>query len=51
MTKTGMLGIGEKEDEVYQLMDDVRSWSNADIITVGQCNPPKPPSHRSLGPS
>jgi len=37
VTKTGiMVGIGEKEDEVYQLMDDVRSWSDADIITVGQ---------------
>ena len=37
VTKTGiMLGIGEKESEVYELMSDVRAWSNADIITIGQ---------------
>ena len=37
VTKTGiMLGIGEKEDEVYELMGDVRAWSDADILTVGQ---------------
>ena len=37
VTKTGiMVGIGEKEDEVYDLMDDVRAWSDADILTVGQ---------------
>ena len=37
VTKTGiMLGIGEKEDEVLQLMDDVRAWSECDILTIGQ---------------
>ena len=37
VTKTGiMLGIGEKEEEVYTLMEDVRSWSDADILTIGQ---------------
>lgn len=37
VTKTGiMVGIGEKEEEVYSLMDDVRAWSDADIITIGQ---------------
>lgn len=37
VTKTGiMLGIGEKETEVYELMADVRAWSDADIITIGQ---------------
>ena len=37
VTKTGiMLGIGEKEDEVYQLLDDVREWSDCDILTIGQ---------------
>ena len=37
VTKTGMMGgIGEKEDEIYQLMDDIQSWSECDIITIGQ---------------
>ena len=37
VTKTGiMVGIGEKEEEIYQLMDDVRAWSDADILTIGQ---------------
>ena len=37
VTKTGiMVGIGEKEEEVYTLMEDVRSWSDADILTIGQ---------------
>jgi lipoic acid synthetase len=37
VTKTGiMVGIGEKELEVYELMDDVQAWSEADIITIGQ---------------
>ena len=37
VTKTGMMvGIGEKEDEIYTLMDDIRAWSDADIITIGQ---------------
>ena len=37
VTKTGiMVGIGERDDEVLQLMDDVRAASRADILTVGQ---------------
>ncbi len=37
VTKTGiMVGIGEHDDEVLQLMDDVRAESQADILTVGQ---------------
>ena len=37
VTKTGMMGgIGEKEDEIYELMDDIQSWSECDIITIGQ---------------
>ncbi|HWB19708.1 MAG TPA: lipoyl synthase, partial [Phycisphaerales bacterium] len=37
VTKTGiMLGIGERDDEVLELMDDVRAVSNADILTIGQ---------------
>jgi lipoic acid synthetase len=37
VTKTGiMVGIGEQDDEVLELLDDVRSASDADIITIGQ---------------
>ncbi|MDE0889512.1 MAG: lipoyl synthase [Phycisphaerales bacterium] len=37
VTKTGiMLGIGEHEREVLKLLDDVRAWSDCDIITIGQ---------------
>lgn len=37
ITKTGiMVGIGERDDEVLELMDDVRKESNADILTIGQ---------------
>jgi lipoic acid synthetase len=36
-TKTGiMVGIGERDDEVLQLMDDVRRESDCDILTIGQ---------------
>ena len=36
VTKTGiMVGLGETEDEVYKVMDDVRS-AGCDIITIGQ---------------
>jgi len=36
LTKSGiMVGIGEKEDEVLSLMDDLRNI-NCDIITIGQ---------------
>lgn len=35
-TKSGiMLGLGEKESEVYQLMDDLRNI-DCDILTIGQ---------------
>jgi lipoate synthase len=37
VTKTGiMVGIGERDDEVLALLDDVRAASDADIITIGQ---------------
>jgi lipoic acid synthetase len=37
VTKTGiMVGIGERDDEVLDLMDDVRRASDADILTIGQ---------------
>ena len=31
-----MLGIGERNDEVLQLMDDVRKRAQTDILTIGQ---------------
>lgn len=35
-TKSGiMLGLGEREDELFQAMDDLRS-NNCDILTLGQ---------------
>jgi lipoic acid synthetase len=35
-TKSGiMVGLGEKSEEVYQLMDDLRE-ANVDIMTIGQ---------------
>ncbi len=37
LTKTGiMVGIGEHNDEVLELMDDVWRESRADILTIGQ---------------
>jgi len=37
VTKTGvMVGIGERDEEVLTLMDDVRAASKADILTIGQ---------------
>jgi len=37
LTKTGiMVGIGEHDQEVLDLMDDVRRESQADILTIGQ---------------
>ena len=37
VTKTGiMVGIGERDDEVLELMDDVQAASQADVLTVGQ---------------
>ena len=37
MAKTGlMVGIGERDDEVMTLMDDVRTIADADVLTIGQ---------------
>ena len=37
VTKTGvMVGIGERDEEVLTLMDDIRTASKADILTIGQ---------------
>ncbi|MBL8746992.1 MAG: lipoyl synthase [Phycisphaerae bacterium] len=37
VTKTGiMTGIGEKDEEVLALIDDVRATTDADILTIGQ---------------
>ena len=31
-----MLGIGERDDEVLQVMDDIRQHAETDILTIGQ---------------
>ena len=37
VTKTGlMVGIGERDEEVLQLMDDLRAAADIDILTIGQ---------------
>ncbi|MHC4414833.1 MAG: lipoyl synthase [Planctomycetota bacterium] len=37
VSKTGlMVGIGERDDEVLQLMDDVRQTAQTEILTIGQ---------------
>ena len=37
VSKTGlMVGIGERDDEVAALMDDVQSGAGCDILTIGQ---------------
>ncbi len=37
VAKTGiMVGIGERDEEVLELMDDVRAGSDCDILTIGQ---------------
>ena len=37
VAKTGlMVGIGERDDEVMTLMDDVRTIADTDILTIGQ---------------
>lgn len=44
--KTGiMLGLGEKDDEVYQLMDDLRAVA-VDFLTIGQYVQPGPKNYR-----
>lgn len=54
VTKTGiMVGIGESDDEVLQLMDDVREGSACDILTIGQYLQPTRnhlPIHRWVTP-
>ena len=36
-TKTSiMVGIGERDEEVFQLMDDVRAAADVEILTIGQ---------------
>ena len=43
VTKTGiMVGIGERDDEVLDLMDDVVDRSGCDILTIGQYLQPTP---------
>jgi len=43
VTKTGiMVGIGERDDEVDELMDDLVGGSDCDIFTVGQYLQPTP---------
>lgn len=54
VSKTGiMVGIGETDDEVLQLMDDVRAGSECDILTIGQYLQPTRnhlPIHRWVTP-
>ncbi len=39
-TKSGlMVGLGEKKEEIYQVMDDLRS-ADVDFLTIGQYLPP-----------
>ena len=36
LTKSGfMVGLGEREEEVYKMLDDLRE-NNVDIVTIGQ---------------
>jgi lipoic acid synthetase len=44
-TKSGMMvGLGESRDEVYQVMDDLRS-ADVDFLTIGQYLQPTPKHH------
>ena len=44
-TKSGiMVGLGEQKEEVYQVMDDLRS-ADVDFITIGQYLQPSPKHH------
>jgi lipoic acid synthetase len=37
VTKTGlMVGIGERDEEVMELMDDLRAAADVEILTIGQ---------------
>ncbi len=43
VTKTGiMVGIGERDDEVLELMDDIQSSAQTHILTIGQYLQPTP---------
>lgn len=43
VTKTGiMVGIGERDDEVLDLMDDLQAAAQTDILTIGQYLQPTP---------
>jgi lipoic acid synthetase len=43
VTKTGiMVGIGERDDEVLEMLDDVQDSSACDILTIGQYLQPTP---------
>ncbi|MEC9372817.1 MAG: lipoyl synthase [Planctomycetota bacterium] len=43
VTKTGiMVGIGERDEEVLELMDDLRERAETDILTIGQYLQPTP---------
>ncbi len=43
VTKTGvMVGIGERDEEVLELMDDVCAATSTDILTIGQYLQPTP---------
>ncbi len=47
-TKSGiMVGLGESKEEIYQVMDDLRS-ANVDFLTIGQYLQPTPKHHPVL---
>lgn len=47
-TKSGiMVGLGEAKNEVYQVMDDLRS-ANVDFMTIGQYLQPTPKHHQVM---
>ena len=44
-TKSGiMVGLGEKKEEILQVMDDLRS-ADVDFLTIGQYLQPSPKHH------
>ena len=47
-TKSGlMVGLGEEKEEIYQVMDDLRS-ANVDFLTIGQYLQPTPTHHKVM---
>ena len=47
-TKSGlMVGLGETEEEVHQVMDDLRS-ADVDFLTIGQYLQPTPKHHKVI---